>query len=786
MTYRCIKGESAVNTQLFILPSNENLLTKVVEGFDSEDRLVATNPPFTALTIRKHESKNKVVTAIHFDFKASHATNSALTAVKHGLEIHDINKTDKVAFSHDCNDVEFAQYACNVFKVFKTNLILKESAKVVKSLVPSFIKTDEEAVKKFAEWTGEQVEDVEGVYEESHSDLAEEIVKSVTLDADHDAYSVEDVEEEVFNENERNTVVLRSPTGTRKTELAKKLIEREATKGRKTATITGLIAVVKQHVPHGVSSAFYDQEMHAIENATHLSTTVNALYNTFTAETVKEADTIIIDECEKVLQSIFDPRSDYISDIAKRVIRTELAQVMNSNKKIILMDADATDSITGKYAKSFSRSVKTVNMRKNVYKDIVATVESLEMKKLELINSSLLSAKPMFIACDKKSEIDMLIELAGYTNKQGKADHKVALKAGILVVHSGNKMQKSQREFLKNPSEEISKYHTVIVSPCLKEGFSIVANHADEVIVLCNRVLQPTALVQLARRLRTATRLTFAVPSFTKKSACSDFRSLVSKGDIASELEAEFLIRDEQLKSNLRFTLTRTLQLLGFKVEYVQTDIEDIVDAVKEDTVNKAKFSKSETTAIVEARNLDDITRMELNEKDVDELDNEDKFAIQKYDIAKRLRIGIEKIDEEIVEFNKVFRKDLLKAFRGCVNNGGNDTIESQAMKLLAEALGIKELSGSTEVVVEDTTVVYNYLANTKKTRATFNKPGLVEINAGKKSSNPKGKNAATRKLNIIMKALGFVECRNRKGNITNGKIYKLHTLAQASLFNKL
>ncbi|MEZ8293502.1 hypothetical protein AB6D11_06565 [Vibrio splendidus] len=782
MTYSCIKGESAVNTQLFILPSNENLLTKVIEDFDSQDRLVTTIPSNAALTIRKHEAKNKVVTAMHFDFKAKFAASTALTAIKHGLNIYDLNKTKKIVLSSDCSDVEFAQYACNVFKVFKSNLILKESAKIIKALVPSLISTDEEAIEKLAKWTNQQIEDAEGIYEESHSDLVEEIIKSVTLDADHDVYSIEDIEKEVFNENERNTVVLRSPTGTRKTELAKELIEREAAKGRETATITGLIAVVKQHVPDGVSSAFYDQEMHIIDNATHLSTTVNALYNSFTSETVKEADTIIIDECEKVLQSIFDPRSDYITDIAKRVIRSELAKIMTSNKKIILMDADATDSITGKYAKSFGRSVKVVNMRQNIYKDITATVESLEVKKLELIESKLLGASPMFIACDKKSEIDMLIELSGYTNKQGKADHKVALKAGILIVHSGNKEQKAQREFLKNPSEEISKYRTVIVSPCLKEGFSIVANHADEVIVLCNRILQPTALVQLARRLRTATRLTFAVPSFAKKSAYSDFRSLVSEGDITSELEAEFLIRDELLKSNLRFTLTRTLQLLGFKVEYIQTEIEDIVAAVKKDTLNKAEFSKSEVTAIVEAYNLDDITRAELEQKD--ELEIEDDFAINKYDIAKRLHISTDRVDEEVIKFNKAFRKDMLKAFSGNITSGGIDSKESHAMKVLVKALGINELSRNTEIVIEDTTVVYNYLVD-KSNRVTFNAPNFISLDTGKKKSDIKGKKAATRKLNDIMKALGFVEHRNRNGNSTKGKIYKLHTLAQSSLFNK-
>lgn len=782
MTYKCIKGESAVNTQLFILPNNENLLTKVVEDFDSTDRLVTTTPSKTSLTIKKHDSRSKVVTAIHFDFKAQHAAKSALIAIKNKLNIHDINKVEKIVFTSNCNDVEFAQYACDVFKEFKTNLILKESAKIVKSLVPSFIATDEEAIEKLAQWTNQQVEDVDGIYEESHSDLVEEIIKSVTLDANHDAYSVVEVEEEVFNEDERNTVVLRSPTGTRKTELAKELIEREAAKGRKTATITGLIAVVKQHAPHGVPSAFYDQEMHTIENATHLSTTVNALYNTFTSETVKEADTIIIDECEKVLQSIFDPRSDYISDIAKRVIRTELAQIMCSNKKIILMDADATDSVTAKYAKSFSRAVKTVNMRKNVYKDIVAKVESLEMKKLELIESKLLGANPMFIACDKKSEIDMLIELAGYTSKNGKADHKAAMKAGILVVHSGNKEQPAQKAFLKNPNEEISKYRTVIVSPCLKEGFSITANHAHEVIVLCNRILQPTALVQLSRRLRTATRLTFAVPSFARKSACSDFRSLVSEGDIISELEAEFLIRDEQLKSNLRFTLTRTLQLLGFKVEYIEIEIEDIVAATKKDTLNKAEFAKSETTATVEAYDLDDITRAELEQKD--ELEVEDEFAIKKYDIAKRLRISTDRVDEEVVEFNKIFRKDMLKAFCGYIINDGIDSKESQAMKVLVEALGIKEFDRHTAIVIEDTTVVYNHLVK-KGNRVTFNASDLSSLKAGKKKSDTKGKKAATKKLNDIMKALGFIESRNRKGNITKGKIYKLHSLAQSSLFNK-
>jgi hypothetical protein len=782
MTYKCLKRESAVNTQLFILSNNESILTKSISGFESKDRLVTTEPSYAALTIKKHESKNKTITSIHFDFKAKHAASTALVAIKNRLSLFDINKSKSIIISPDCNDFEFAQYVCEVFKVFKTNLILKECTKFVKSLVTSCIATDEEAIYKLAEWTNKQVEDIEGIYEESHSDLVEEINKSVTLDADHYVYSVEDVEKEVFNENERGTVVLRSPTGTSKTELAKKLIEREAAKGRRTATITGLIAVVKQHVPQGVSSAFYYQEMHTIENATHLSTTVNALYNTFTAEAVKEADTIIIDECEKVLQSIFDPRSNYISDIAKRVIRTEFAQIMNSNKKIILMDADATDSISGKYAKSFSRSVKTVNMRKKVYKDIVATVESLEIKKIDLIDSKLVGATPMFIACDKKSEIDMLIELSGYTNKKGKADYKVALKAGILVVHSGNKEQPAQKAFFKDPNKEISKYRTVIVSPCLKEGFSIVANHADEVIVLCNRVLQPTALVQLARRLRTATRLTFAVPSFAKKPAYSDFRSLAGAGDTISELEAEFLIRDEQLKSNLRFTLTRTLQLLGFKVEYVQMDIEDIVDAARQNAANEVEFSRSETRATAEAYNLNDITRSELAQKD--ELEVVDTYAIKKYDIAKRLSVSTDKVDEKVVEFNKVFRKDMLKAFYGNIINDGIKSKESKAMRVLVNAIGIEEFERNTEIVIEDTTVVYNYLVKSKQKRAIFNKPEFVKINAGPKQSTPGGKIAATRKLNEIMKKLGFVEYRNRDGNITNGKIYKLHPLAQSALFN--
>ncbi|TOE36443.1 hypothetical protein CGJ44_24705, partial [Vibrio parahaemolyticus] len=175
--------------------------------------------------------------------------------------------------------------------------------------------------------------------------------------------------------------------------------------------------------------------------------------------------------------------------------------------------------------------------------DISTTVESIEVMNQELIAKKLLGKSQMFIACDRKGEIDRLVEQSGYTNAKGKVDYNKALKAGILVVHSENKGGKEQRAFLKNPNQEIVKYRTVIVSPCLKEGFSITANHADEVIVLCNRVLQPTALVQLARRLRTAIRLTFSVPTFSQAAAYTDYRADAIKGNITSELEAEFLVR---------------------------------------------------------------------------------------------------------------------------------------------------------------------------------------------------------------------------------------------------
>ncbi|MCX8758007.1 hypothetical protein NOK64_19345 [Vibrio parahaemolyticus] len=777
MTYSCIKGESAVDTQIFISSGDETLLAKA-EEFNSTDRIVVTTQSHLVLTIRKHDAKDKVITAINFDFKAKYASSIALTAIKHRLNMHDINTDTRINTGN--SDVSFAKYVCEAFNQFNSQLLLRESAKAVKSLVPSVISSDEEAVKSLIEWTGAGTEKAEAIYEESHSDMMEEIIKSVTLTADHNTYELHDMEIEAFAQNERNVVVLRSPTGTCKTEFAKALIEREAKKGRKTATITGLIAVVKQHTPSNVASAFYDEQMHVIENASHLSATVNSLTNAFTAETVKEADTIIIDECEKVLQSIFDPRSDYISELAKRTIRAELAQAIRSNKKVIFMDADATDAISVRYAKAFGRKVKTVNMCKNVYRDIATTVESIEVMNQELIAKKLLGKSQMFIACDRKGEIDRLVEQSGYTNAKGKVDYNKALKAGILVVHSENKGGKEQRAFLKNPNQEIDKYRTVIVSPCLKEGFSITANHADEVIVLCNRVLQPTALVQLARRLRTAIRLTFSVPTFSQAAAYTDYRADTIKGNITSELEAEFLVRDELLKSNLRFTLAKTLQLLGFNVERVDVDFEEIKAASKADKVSKEAFEKSERKATTEALNLNNVSIAELREKE--ELTTDESYTVKKYEIAQRLRISTERVDEDVYEFNKVFKKEFLKVLKGNLLNGGSNSREAKAMKVLADALGVKELSVDTEIVVEDTTAVYNHLVD-KQHRSTFNAAGLCELKAGKKRSDTKGKKAASRALKEIMTALGFEEKRNRKGNTTNGKIYTLHKLAKSALF---
>ncbi|TON99534.1 hypothetical protein CGH44_25080, partial [Vibrio parahaemolyticus] len=59
MTYSCIKGESAVDTQLFISSCDETLLAKA-EEFNSTDRIVVTTQNHLVLTIRKHEAKDKV------------------------------------------------------------------------------------------------------------------------------------------------------------------------------------------------------------------------------------------------------------------------------------------------------------------------------------------------------------------------------------------------------------------------------------------------------------------------------------------------------------------------------------------------------------------------------------------------------------------------------------------------------------------------------------------------------------------------------------------------------
>ncbi|NMV23212.1 hypothetical protein HKB23_12425, partial [Vibrio parahaemolyticus] len=75
-------------------------------------------------------------------------------------------------------------------------------------------------------------------------------------------------------------------------------------------------------------------------------------------------------------------------------------------------------------------------------------------------------------------------------------------------------------------------------------------------------------------------------------------------------------------------------------------------------------------------------------------------YAVKKYEIAKRLRISTERVNEDVYDFNKVFKKEFLKALKGNLLNGGTNSKEAKAMKVLADALGVKELSVDTEIVV--------------------------------------------------------------------------------------
>lgn len=722
-----------------------------------------------------HRAKDNDINSVYFPFSCVFAEKIALICVKRNVLIIDA-ETEKGLLSQSKEFPNLA-YLLVVYQEFPNSQELE-------ALIYATIKNTtnplqrKRAISLVADELNKNEQEVKSIINRSPCPIKEVVQETVSIESTYPFDPFKPMRFGAFDEYNRGVFVVRAGTGTGKTYHAIRMCMREKRKGRKTALISNLISVVRQHKPKNVKLALYDDEMHKIEDADHFSLTINAIVNDFHYYKLKKTDTIIFDECEKVLQSLYDPNVTYIPLKQKLTIRNRISELLQDRqKKLIFMDADASDKVTSAFVNEYRKNISDVtilNFPPNYYNNIEAHVEELTEVKETLISKKLLGSKSQFIACDSRRMIEKLLSESGYKDKSGYACIKSALKSKILVVHSQVKSFKEQSDFLKDPNEEIVKYRTVIVSPSLREGFDIKTQFCDEVVVLSNNVLQPLQLIQLARRLRKASKIRFAVSH--KVNMWPDISQLDVKQKenetIDDRLEHEFIKREALLKLDQPLALKETLKALGF---YVIVHPISLSNLFSERTIS---IDKEDQENIPKARVLTNSEYYQLKRSSA--LTVTDRFAIQKWEIAQKFNLPVCDVTSKVVQFHHAFDLEAAKLFLSVTQGTSSDDLLASKLAIVASALQLNGLTADCTFEISDSLKIFNSVVIHKDTFIDcFDKRHHKMFENMHTAATPQ---SATTRLNKLLKCLG-IEHGEPVGNKNNRRRpYHFHPLAITAL----
>ncbi len=269
-----------------------------------KNRLVETTAENLEQVIDIHLAKLKTIGCIYFSFVDEQAEKIALICVKRQIAIGDIESKERVNFqSSEFPQIAYPLAAHQKFPHFEQlqNYLFETAQSKVNS------SQKKQVITLLSNELGKTFDEIQSLIYTSQCPVRSTVKDTVTLNADNVIDSVVYLHMGAFWHHNRGVYVVRAGTGVGKTHHALRMCKREKVKGRKTAIISNLISVVKQHKPKNIKTAFYDDDMHDIENADHFSLTINALVNDFHYYKLRQVDTIVIDESEKVFQALFDP-----------------------------------------------------------------------------------------------------------------------------------------------------------------------------------------------------------------------------------------------------------------------------------------------------------------------------------------------------------------------------------------------------------------------------------------------------------------------------------------------
>ncbi|EWS67490.1 hypothetical protein JS84_20605 [Vibrio vulnificus] len=822
--------------------ANQDAIDSIIKN--TNHKLVSTSSECLSSTVATMKSAKLKVALVAFDFSMMNVHSVVETCMYNKVEIKDVNSS-RIIKRKEGGILSDVYLLADFYNEFSTDKNLGILANAVRSLVPVHASVDE-AISMLSTIADVPAQIAEQKLNASISTIRNVVNSTTNLNYSTKLSSKEEMYVKVFNRANESTdtiELIKAQTGAEKTTQAQRLCRLAYNKRIKSCSITTLRSVAEQYAPRKAKTvvAHSEKSISAFEQADHFSCTMHSLLKDHVFEFVKNCGYFIFDECEKNIQALFEESNgdevEFLNQKQKEIIRSRLAELFSKNgSRVVAMDADASDAISLRFLRSLGKKVNAYDLnysepttthaktskgaesalqlvelarpfikskdtcQQDPYSSITTQIDDIDMMKTRLVEKKLIDDNEnMFIASDHKREAINMLKGAGYVKASGLVDEEAALKARILLVHADNKGQAEQKAFLKNPNVEIVKYKTVIVTPCVREGFNITASYCNTVIVLCHSILLPMSLVQMSRRLRTATNIIFALDTDRKPSfGFSNY--LEDAATLEERLEAEFAKRRDVLLSDLALSLTLTLENLGFNHQAPARYSEDEKALIKKEQNSVKKANKKFLQeAIASAECIDSEVAKRLEQSTCKS--EETTMSVEKKKVADKLAIDVKDVDINAVKFAEKFKKEhavkLAEIIGGRlaikVKRDAKQTIRqkniAEAMQIFADALrgNITDAEGNeieldltAEFVIADAVEVYSYLhANKAKFNKAFAQKDIMRITESKAKANDKA--TAERRLRKMLKSLGI---DNNDFGSKNNRRYKqsLHQLAAPSL----
>lgn len=394
-----------------------------------------------------------------------------------------------------------------------------------------------------------------------------------------------------------STLAIKAATGTGKTKRLFGPLAQHASEKDRVVYVSHLIALVEQFCRDNQATSYSSNNLYEIESCEAFGVVINSIYKDMFLDKLVNCDTLIIDEFEKVFQSVVC--SDDNPQMQRNKVFNSLCYAIKNAENVIIGDADLSNISLG-FVQGLRGKLTVLNCTENPYENIHAIVKDKATYLANEITQRLVSDKAFLF--DSVKTLKQTAKALGFVNDQKLYCEKTALDNGILILHGDNKGLEEQKELLSNPNLHIHKYRAVLVSPCLASGFSITSHFTNRVTVIADKTLCPLELINFARRFRSAREIVFATNS--NKEVVTEGTPLPFKGQSWFKWTRLFKSRTKQLNSALDASLFFTLEQLGFKTTVESHNSSDLIGAMRHIHQESRTYFKSLVKATLEAKDI--------------------------------------------------------------------------------------------------------------------------------------------------------------------------------------